>query len=172
MLKVIPKLLEMQDSAFGHTLTTKGFKKVNNVGIIQGDGIDYSTALEVIELIADMGYSADNVVFGSGGGLLQKLNRDTMKFAMKVGAYSNWAGDWVPIKKAPITDMGKASLSGRLRVYQNILTKEFYNVDISSNPVLSSELIPIMVDYYGLDMETLKPWFREDTLEYIRARCN
>ncbi len=29
------------------------------------------------------GWSAENIGFGSGGGLLQKLNRDTQKFAFK-----------------------------------------------------------------------------------------
>ena len=39
----------------------------------------------ILEKVADEGWSAENIVLGCGGGLLQKHNRDTLKFAFKVG---------------------------------------------------------------------------------------
>ena len=59
------------------------------------------------------GLSADNVAFGMGGELLQKLNRDTQKFAMKASAICI-NGEWRDVYKDPITDPGKRSKRGRL----------------------------------------------------------
>ena len=66
------------------------------------------------------GWSADNIAFGMGGGLLQHVNRDDMKFAMKASAisYNDDASDWVPFKKDPITDPGKKSKAGRLALVE------------------------------------------------------
>ena len=42
---------------------------------------------EVLEMVTnELGYAADVVIFGSGGALLQKVNRDTLKFAQKACA--------------------------------------------------------------------------------------
>ena len=63
------------------------------------------------------GWSADNVAFGSGGGLLQKINRDTQKFAFKCSSVQ--VGDEPTerdVYKQPITDSGKKSKSGRLKL--------------------------------------------------------
>jgi nicotinamide phosphoribosyltransferase len=57
--------------------------------------------------------SAENIAFGMGGELLQKVNRDTQKFAMKASA-ACVAGDWRDVYKDPITDSGKRSKRGRL----------------------------------------------------------
>lgn len=59
------------------------------------------------------GLSADNVVFGMGGELLQQVNRDTQKFAMKASAI-RIHGEWRDVYKDPITDKGKRSKKGRL----------------------------------------------------------
>ncbi len=62
------------------------------------------------------GWSADNLAFGSGGGLLQKMNRDTQRFAFKCSAIKR-AGEWHDVYKDPITDSGKVSKRGRLALY-------------------------------------------------------
>jgi nicotinic acid phosphoribosyltransferase len=65
-----------------------------------------------------MGFSADNIAFGMGGALLQKVDRDTQKFAMKCSAIMVSEGgessEWVDVFKDPITDKGKRSKSGLL----------------------------------------------------------
>ena len=50
-----------------------------------------------------------------GAELLQKVNRDTLKFAMKASA-ANVSGIWRDVYKDPVTDQGKASKRGRLAV--------------------------------------------------------
>ena len=111
-VEVVNKCLQILDKHFGHTVNAKGYKVLNNVRIIQGDGIDH-TMIRAILTVMDMnGYSADNVAFGQGGALLQQVNRDTLEFAMKCSAiYIN--GKWVEVYKEPITSSMKKSKKGR-----------------------------------------------------------
>ena len=37
----------------------------------------------ILQAMQDAGWSADNIAFGSGGGLLQKLNRDEIKIILE-----------------------------------------------------------------------------------------
>ena len=48
-----------------------------------------------------------------GGALLQKVDRDTLKFAFKCSAIMI-DGKWRDVFKSPVTDMGKRSKGGRL----------------------------------------------------------
>ena len=50
---------------------------------LQGDGISYETLGGILEHLKMEKWSTDNIAFGSGGGLLQKVNRDTQKCAYK-----------------------------------------------------------------------------------------
>eukprot|EP01137_Pigoraptor_chileana_P035407 Opistho-2@29371 len=61
----------------------------------------------------DAGWSADNVGFGSGGALLQKLHRDTLKCAFKC-SHAVINGKSVDVYKDPVTDPGKKSKKGRI----------------------------------------------------------
>lgn len=179
MMEVVPRLLRMQDAAFGHTLTSKGYKKINTVGIIQGDGVDHMAIKTLLGNILAMGYSADNVIFGSGGALLQKVNRDTFKFAQKCSAilvekselafdgseyYSIERDEWVGISKDPITDPGKASKKGRLTLVRSKVTGEYSTASIDEP--LSEEFEDAMVTVYENGVILYG-----STLSEIRARC-
>jgi len=48
-----------------------------------------------------------------GGGLLQRVHRDTQKIAFKL-CEATVDGRTVPVAKSPVTDAGKASKSGHL----------------------------------------------------------
>ena len=45
--------------------------------------MSYETLSDVLEHMKKNSWSADNVAFGSGGALLQKIDRDTQKCAYK-----------------------------------------------------------------------------------------
>jgi nicotinamide phosphoribosyltransferase len=62
-------------------------------------------------------WSAENIAFGMGGALLQKLNRDTLKFAFKASEITI-DGQPHPVFKNPKTDPGKASKRGRMKLIQ------------------------------------------------------
>merc|ERR1719399_883716 len=78
------------------------------IRVIQGDGVDYETIPAILESLKRSGFAADNMVFGSGGALLQKVNRDTFKCAFKCSEITV-SGTTREVFKDPITDMGKAS---------------------------------------------------------------
>lgn len=115
-LEVLPKLLEILGEKFGFTVNAKGYKVLHpKVRLIQGDGIDHDSLREILECITGHGWSADNLAFGSGGGLLQKVNRDTSKYAFKCSqAIIN--GEEIDVYKDPITDPGKSSKRGVLKL--------------------------------------------------------
>jgi nicotinamide phosphoribosyltransferase len=114
-IMVINKLLDIISNRFGSTINTKGYKVLNpKVRIIQGDGVDAESINNILQSIIKNGYSASNIAFGSGGGLLQKdFNRDTQKFAFKC-SWMKINGQDVDIFKDPITDPGKKSKKGIL----------------------------------------------------------
>ena len=66
----------------------------------------------------EKGWSADNIGFGSGGGLLQKLNRDTQKCAFKASYISDNYGGQIVYKK-PIDAPFKLSKKGRMTLTKN-----------------------------------------------------
>ncbi len=112
--QVVVKCLDLLGESFGYSINAKGYKVLNpKVRLIQGDGIDYDETRRILDHMERAGWSADNVAFGMGGGLLQKLNRDTQKFAFKC-SLAVIGGRDVEVFKAPITDSGKTSKKGRL----------------------------------------------------------
>jgi len=87
--------------------------------LIQGDGITYETIPTILEAIKQSGFSTSNIAFGSGGGLLQNVNRDTQRFAFKCSSVVV-NGIEKAVYKNPTTDNTKASKKGRLSlVYDN-----------------------------------------------------
>ena len=69
---------------FKPSVNSKGYKILPSyIRVIQGDGISYETIGAILENMKKHSWSADNLVFGSGGALLQRLDRDTQKCAFK-----------------------------------------------------------------------------------------
>lgn len=120
---VVVECLRILDKYFGHTINAKGYRVLNNVRIIQGDGIDHASIRSILFCMDMAGYSADNVAFGQGGALLQQINRDTMKFTMKCSSVGIRREDgtliWRDVFKDPVTDQGKASKKGRVTLYRD-----------------------------------------------------
>jgi nicotinamide phosphoribosyltransferase len=116
---IVLQCISTLDRYFGHTINEKGFRVLNNVRVIQGDGIDTATIHSILFSLSIAGYSADNVAFGQGGALLQIVNRDDCKFAMKCS--SILVNDtWRDVYKDPITDSGKRSKKGQFQVDSNL----------------------------------------------------
>lgn len=114
--EVVVKVLDILGEKFGYERNKKGYKVLDpHVRVIQGDGCNYEMCERVLEAMKKCGWSTDNIAFGMGGGLLQNLNRDTQRFAFKCSAV-NIDGEWRDVFKSPITDLGKISKAGRLRL--------------------------------------------------------
>ena len=110
---IVARSVEQLGAKFGSSTNAKGYRVLHpSVRIIQGDGINFHSIGGILETLTQAGWSAENVAFGMGGGLLQQLDRDTLKFAMKCSA-AKVDGQWRDVYKDPATDRGKASKRGR-----------------------------------------------------------
>jgi hypothetical protein len=106
------------ENRFGTTTNSKGYRVLNHVRIIQGDGINLDSLRTCLSDLHHNGFSADNIAFGMGGGLLQQVNSDTLQFAMKCSAMQ--VGDeWRDVYKQPIGDSGKASKRGHFALVED-----------------------------------------------------
>ena len=116
---VVTETIDRLMNKFGYTVNTKGYKVLPDyVRVIQGDGVSLDSIEDILIAMKQRKQSADNIAFGMGGELLQKVNRDTMKFAMKASA-AKVGGQWRDVFKDPITDQGKRSKKGRLAVIKD-----------------------------------------------------
>lgn len=173
MHEVVPRILRLQAATFGYTINSKGFKQIKNVGIIQGDGVDHNAIRNLLGKIVAEGFAANNVIFGSGGALLQKVNRDTLKFAQKASAIlvenEDGTTQWVGIAKDPITDPGKKSEEGVRTTIRSLMTGELMSARLDHDGVLdgkfSSEFRDehVLLYYYG-------QLFNKTTLAEVRTR--
>ncbi|WP_322071523.1 nicotinate phosphoribosyltransferase [Paraburkholderia bannensis] len=121
---IVMKTVRALDASFGSTLNSRGRRVLNTVRVIQGDGVDEASIEAILAALDDAGYAADNVTFGMGGALLQRVDRDTQRFAMKCSAIR--LGDtWTGVRKDPVTDSGKRSKMGRLTLLRNRRTGDY-----------------------------------------------
>jgi nicotinamide phosphoribosyltransferase len=157
---VILQSAKLIEKTFGISYNKKGFKVFNNVRLIQGDGINEDSIREILETLKANGYSATNIAFGMGGALLQQINRDTQKFAMKC-SHITVNGQQRDVFKDPVTDSGKRSKKGVLDLVRR--TGEYQ--------VLSNQ----GQDNFGSVLKTVfenGKITKEYTLDEIRTRSN
>jgi nicotinamide phosphoribosyltransferase len=131
--------LEAAAAAHGVAVNGKGYKVIAGASVVQGDGVSPASLAAMLAAVVAAGWSAENVAFGMGGGLLQKVDRDTLAFATKLcrvahpplekttpadgpgaaAAYRAVPGappkSW-DVLKSPADDEGKLSLPGALAV--------------------------------------------------------
>ncbi len=154
LCEVVLRCLKILADKFGHTINSKGYKVLNLVRILQGDGINIDSLRELCWFISENKWSLDNVNFGMGGGLLQQVNRDTCQFAMKCSAVQI-GSNWFDVYKEPITGKEKNSKRGRLSLYQkghgrfNPITlseREFKDIPEDKRKHLPELLAPVFED--------------------------
>lgn len=158
---IVRRTLEQLDAAYGSTFNSKGYRVLNHVRVIQGDGINANSIAEILRVVLEAGYSASNVTFGMGGALLQQLNRDTQKFAMKLSQVTI-NGEEIPVYKDPVTDHAKKSKAGRLDL---IMKQDGYEtIAVNGNPRTEQSVMRTVFENGELLVD--------DTLDEIRARAN
>jgi nicotinamide phosphoribosyltransferase len=145
LLKVFDILL----NKFGFTINEKGYKVLPpQVRVIQGDGINVQTIRSIYGALKVNGISAENLVLGMGGALLQKVDRDTQKFAFKC-SYAEVNGKPVDVQKHPVevdshgklTQSFKKSKAGQLKL---IKTEQGYQtVRKETMPQYEDQLITV-----------------------------
>lgn len=140
------EIFDMLADIFGTTKNEKGYRLLNpKVAVLWGDGIDYNGIRSILFTLKNADYSTDCMVFGMGGGLLQKINRDTQRFAFKSSAQCR-SGVWHDIFKNPL-DSSKMSKKGILK-----LTKdeegEFHTVRKDSNARLNIDDDDLLISVF------------------------
>ncbi len=155
---VIRRLLEL----FGYTVNSRGYKVLPNcIRVIQGDGVNEESIKQIIDLLLSEKISIENLAFGCGGALLQKVDRDTLKFAQKASAGYHEEDGWYDIFKDPITDKVKSSKKGRLALVKR-----------------DGNFVTIRLDNLGAEVNHLEVVWEngelliDDTFAKIRARSN
>ncbi len=165
--KTLLKVYDILFEKFGFTVNSKGYRVLpSQIRVIQGDGINHESIPQLYESLKSNGISAENLVLGMGGALLQKVNRDTQKFALKC-SYAEVNGEAVDVQKAPVemNETGemiksfKTSKAGKLKLvqedgkYKTVRQGESDNADVLQT-VFENGMIT-----------------REYTFEDIRARA-
>jgi len=141
---IVTDVLEKLGSKFQTTMTSTNHKLLPPcIRVIQGDGIDIKSLAVILQHMKDKGWAADNLAFGSGGALLQKLHRDTQKCAFKC-SYVMVNGKDIDVVKDPVTDPGKKSKRGRLTL-QCTGTKWETITEGKGDPKLD-RLVPVFKD--------------------------
>jgi nicotinamide phosphoribosyltransferase len=142
-LLILPQILDIMHQLLGSEVT------VNHKGycvlpayfrIIQGDGINMKSMEDILACLTTIGWSASNIAFGSGGGLLQKWQRDDQKWKLACSA-GTVDGKDIAVSKDPVTDQGKRSKAGRLDLIQCPNTEEFSTAEIPPGEELHPESV-------------------------------
>jgi len=145
LLKVFDILMQR----FGFTINEKGYKVLPpQVRVLQGDGIDLQMIRSIYGALKVNGISAENLLLGMGGALLQKVDRDTQKFAFKC-SYAEINGVGTDVQKHPLEldhhgtlkQSFKKSKAGRLKL---IHTDEgFKTVKENDFPEYEDQLVTV-----------------------------
>lgn len=105
-------IIELLMDKYGYETNDKGYRTLPpQIRVIQGDGINKESIKQILVNMRKRKLTLDNIAFGMGGALLQQLNRDTLKFAMKANSI-NIDGKEYDVYKRPVTDSGKSSKAG------------------------------------------------------------
>lgn len=114
--------LETLWNTFKGHVNTKNYKVLDkHVRILWGDGITKEGIEEILTAAMVAGFSAENLVFGMGGGLLQKINRDTNRFAFKSAAQKR-NGIWHNVFKYTLDASKRSFTKGRMKLIR-VLTE-------------------------------------------------
>uniref|UniRef100_A0A5K3EXP4 Nicotinamide phosphoribosyltransferase n=2 Tax=Mesocestoides corti TaxID=53468 RepID=A0A5K3EXP4_MESCO len=151
--KVVVKVLEILGDKFGYTFNSLGYKVLPPyLRLIQGDGVNLESLGRILEAVKAAGWSTGNVSFGSGGALLQQLNRDTQKCAFKC-SHAVINGKQVNVCKHPITDPQKNSKKGRLCLQRSASQNGYVTMEEGRGDLEKDLLIPVfenghlLIDY-------------------------
>lgn len=162
-VKVILEVLNILGDSFGYEINSKGYKVLNpKVRIIQGDGVDYDAIELILREMVSNGWSTDNLAFGMGGGLLQKLNRDTQKFAFKCSSVTI-NGEEQDVFKQPVDCAWKKSKAGRLKTIK-MKTSKGENW-LTVNEQVTGDNITDMLETVFLNGEIVKRYTFDEVRE-------
>lgn len=120
---------------FGYTINNKGYKELNEkIGVLYGDGMYLGRYEKTLNNLKSQGWAASNLVVGVGG-ILRNHSRDTLGFAIKA-TYVEIEGVGNNIMKDPVTDPGKRSHCGLIRVDDEFVTHDHQTLEQEKEGIL------------------------------------
>jgi nicotinamide phosphoribosyltransferase len=162
IMRVLPLLAEK----FGVTHNSKAHRVLNNVRLIQGDGVAPDVIESILLWMHNNGWSADNIAFGMGSAMLQEHTRDDFGFAMKCSAV-RIGPKWQGVSKSPVDMPSKRSKQGKLELLHS--ASGYETVDALSEEgqrkILEQKFEPVMETVYSSGMR-----FRNNTMESVRKK--
>lgn len=103
--------------AFGTHLNAKGYKVIDHkVRVLQADAVSTQDMTMVLGRLEGLGFSAENISFGMGSSLLQRVSRDTFSFTMKCSAIQDDKGVWHDMARRALPLHEPAGKAGRRAV--------------------------------------------------------
>jgi len=175
MVEIAVKTIEKLWNTFGGTVNSKGYKVLDpHIGIIYGDGCSLNHVNEIWNKLRDLGFAANNIVFGVGAfcfsaiveddGHMVVVTRDTFGIAMKA-TYGEVNGKPIMIYKNPKTDTSKLKKShkGCCVVQRDYYDNDLYCIDGLEGIRQKSELKTVFKNGRIV---------HRDTFEEIRNRLN
>jgi nicotinamide phosphoribosyltransferase len=148
-VQTLLKVFEILMETFGYTVNEKGYKVLPpQVRVIQGDGISYSSIPTIYEALKQAGISAENLVLGMGGALLQRVNRDTQEYALKC-SFAQVNGKPINVQKNPLEldangntrTSFKKSKSGKQKLVKD--NGQYKSIPLDEAPDLADELVTV-----------------------------
>ena len=162
-VQTLKQIFHILWNKFGGSVNKKGFKVIDpHVRVIQGDGVNFESISDICNMMIEEGFSIENIAFGMGGALLQKVDRDTQKFAFKCSSITI-NGEEAEVRKNPIeiNEKGervqsfKKSKAGRLKLVNGQTIEHSHDED-------GDELVEVF-----LNGKVMKEW----TFEEVRERA-
>lgn len=158
-VETVMSVLNSLKESFGYTRNSKEFVVFDGVKVIQGDGVNYQAIDDILDEMSYSGFSSENIVFGMGGALLQKVNRDSLKFAEKTN-YVEIDGVGHDVSKSPIDAPWKASKAGIQMTFKN------WNNEFESGPLVKYNTYDLLRPVYKFGFS-----LNETTLEEVRTNA-
>lgn len=169
--EVVNRILTILGDVYGVHYNDKGFRILNdNIGVLQGDGMDIDSIPALYNSIINNGWAAENLVVGSGGGLLQKWNRDDLRFAIKAaaGTIQNEDGTESVIDISKTTELAtgdevKSSKPGYLKVHPTYKKdKPFTTISsVTTDPIQFNGYVDAMQVVFRHGEVLINPTFDE-----------
>lgn len=152
-VQIVPDVIEALMAKFGYTTTAQGYRLLNDkVRVIQGDGVDKDSVVRIMDTMMERGLAIGNIAFGMGGGLLQKVNRDSFGYAMKASAIY-YDGAWRDVFKDPKTAKGaKTSKKGKQGAMRTD-SGQFVARPAANIPLGADALVPVFRDGRILNLQ-------------------
>jgi len=169
------KVIEALWNTFGGTINSKGYKVLDtHVRMIQGDGVDLEAIDDILDNFKRLGYSSENIAFGSGGGLLQKFDRDTLKNAFKCSYVKFENGEERDVRKTPMeftadgeyVQSFKLSKQGKMGLIQTALGLK----TVSREEAGADDVLKVVFDCGNVTISGTPNW--ESIKERIAANLN